>query len=423
MWPQPILADIEFDVNEDIIMSFTDRLGHQTGTQNRGTNSADAKLYSGVSGGDMLRAALVSGTYVIENNASTGGVTTAGANNNQGPGGGEFYFQELYGNHNETVQGGVSLLAGSGDVAVISMDPFAIFSSGVFYMNNITGAKTRAYEIVPSNETPATFGKANGLGDLELLCNLAPIEIGNRVWTDTDSDGIQDAGEAPISGVIVDLVKSGSIIATATTDANGNYYFSNAIGINTASAIYGITQLMPNMSYTVRIPNVQGGSKQPALGTKNLTTANVGGAGQPDVRDSDGTLVGNNADATVTTSDIPKEGANNHTFDFGFGPVTITHVTCPGPYGGTGAIGDPAQWVVIGDPGNPADGPAYSTMVNGSPVIHNSANQVGYGSVGYEYSIADGFVTIKDYLRFLNAVDPTNSLNFEGDLVNAGLVV
>jgi hypothetical protein len=27
MWPQPILADIEFDVNEDIIMSFTDRLG------------------------------------------------------------------------------------------------------------------------------------------------------------------------------------------------------------------------------------------------------------------------------------------------------------------------------------------------------------------------------------------------------------
>ena len=100
----------------------------------------------------------------------------------------------------------------------------------------------------------------------------------------------------------------------------------------------------------------------------------------------------------------------------------ISGATCPGPYGGNGAIGDPAQWVVIGDPGNPADGPAYSTMVNGSPVIHNSTNQVGYGSVGYEFSIADGFVTIKDYLRFLNAVDPTNSLNYEGGLATVGLI-
>ena len=105
-------------------------------------------------------------------------------------------------------------------------------------------------------------------------------------------------------------------------------------------------------------------------------------------------------------------------------PASCTNnpITCPGPYGGNGAIGDPAQWVVIGDPGNPADGPAYSTMVNGSPIVHNDPNQIGYGSVNYTYSIADGFVTIKDYLRFLNAVDPTNTLNFEGYLENIGLV-
>ena len=85
---------------------------------------------------------------------------------------------------------------------------------------------------------------------------------------------------------------------------------------------------MPNMQYTVRIPNVQGGSKQTALGTNNLTLPNVGGSGQPDVRDSDGSLVGNNAEVTVLMTDIPVSGANNHTFDFGFGPFTCPPLPC-----------------------------------------------------------------------------------------------
>lgn len=32
--------------------------------------------------------------------------------------------------------------------------------------------------------------------------------------------------------------------------------------------------------------------------------------------------MGNNADVTVFTTDIPVVGANNHNFDFGFGAVT-----------------------------------------------------------------------------------------------------
>ena len=160
------------------------------------------------------------------------------------------------------------------------------------------------------------------MGDIELMCNPAPIEIGNRVWNDTDNDGIQDAGETPISGVMVQLLDSGgTVMETATTDANGNYSFSSGSGTSSTSARYGITALLPNTQYTVRIPNVQGGSKQSALGTNVLTTANVGGSGQPDVRDSDGSLVGNNAYVFVLTSDIPSAGANNHTFDFGFGPT------------------------------------------------------------------------------------------------------
>ena len=173
----------------------------------------------------------------------------------------------------------------------------------------------------------AYFGKASGLGDIDAAISPSPIEIGNRVWNDTDRDGVQDPGEATLSGVTVQLVKSGSVIATAVTNSTGNYYFSNATGTSTTSAIYNITQLMANMQYTVRIPNVQGGSKQAALGANSLTLPNVGGSGQPDVRDSDGTLVSNNAEATVLTTDIPVDGANNHTFDFGFAMLAACNIS------------------------------------------------------------------------------------------------
>jgi hypothetical protein len=342
--PQPILANIEFDHEESMILVFNDRSGHQMGTANFGVSAAanGTTLHTSVAAGDMLRASLVGGVYVLENNATSGGVTTTGAGNNQGPAtingtmngytgtGGEYYWGDqalIFGSsvyHKDAVMGGSTFLAGSNKTYVHIVDAFEAWGGGSYLMNNTTGNFDNVYGIYPRTVTDVLFGKANGLGDPEVMCNEAPIEIGNRVWTDTDSDGIQDAGEAPISGVIVDLVKSGSIIATATTDANGNYYFSNATGTNTASAIYGITQLMPNMAYTVRIPNVQGGSKQPALGANNLTLSNIGGAGQPDVRDSDGTLVGNDAEVTVMTTDIAVAGANNHNFDFGFGPAACT---------------------------------------------------------------------------------------------------
>ncbi|NJL59037.1 MAG: hypothetical protein HC887_04680, partial [Desulfobacteraceae bacterium] len=54
-----------------------------------------------------------------------------------------------------------------------------------------------------------------------------PSSLGDRVWYDTDKDGIQDAGENGISGVTVTLKDaSGNIIATTTTDGSGNYLFS-----------------------------------------------------------------------------------------------------------------------------------------------------------------------------------------------------
>jgi protocatechuate 3,4-dioxygenase beta subunit len=52
--------------------------------------------------------------------------------------------------------------------------------------------------------------------------------LGDRVWIDADHNGIQDAGEDGVADVNVTLKDSnGVVVATTTTDANGNYTFSD----------------------------------------------------------------------------------------------------------------------------------------------------------------------------------------------------
>jgi choice-of-anchor A domain-containing protein/uncharacterized repeat protein (TIGR01451 family)/TQXA domain-containing protein len=52
--------------------------------------------------------------------------------------------------------------------------------------------------------------------------------LGDKVWLDTDKDGIQDAGENGIANVTVKLYAcNGALVSTTTTDANGNYLFGN----------------------------------------------------------------------------------------------------------------------------------------------------------------------------------------------------
>ena len=53
-----------------------------------------------------------------------------------------------------------------------------------------------------------------------------PINLGNFVWHDLDEDGIQDAGEPGVEGVVVQLWNDAKtqLLDTAVTNANGNYY-------------------------------------------------------------------------------------------------------------------------------------------------------------------------------------------------------
>jgi hypothetical protein len=143
------------------------------------------------------------------------------------------------------------------------------------------------------------------------------VSIGDKVWEDTDGNGQQDVGEPGIAGITVQLYQAATLLATATTDVNGNYLFSSdPAGTTTASSIYNIAGLTASTLFTVRVPNVIGGSKQVALGTNELTVVNTGA----DASDSDGAASGNDADAAVTTGAL---GSSDITIDFGFAPAGV----------------------------------------------------------------------------------------------------
>lgn len=232
VYPQPMLSSIAFD-NGTLLIGLRDRFGDQSGYKYTLTPDGSSQMY-GATAGDALRACLnTAGTFssgwTLENNATCGGITTAGANNSRlGPGGGQYYYQYYYvPYHDNTATGGVIQIPGFTSMTTTSMDPAGnINTGGIISSSNTTGAKTSSYQIYATST--ATFGKSNGLGDLVALCQAAPIEIGHRVWADTNGNGIQDPGEPGIAGATVDLYASNgtTLISSTTTDSNGNYSFS-----------------------------------------------------------------------------------------------------------------------------------------------------------------------------------------------------
>jgi hypothetical protein len=63
--------------------------------------------------------------------------------------------------------------------------------------------------------------------DVQLIILQVPLAcIGDRVWLDTNSNGLQDSGEAGVPGVTVQLYTCDDVlVGTTTTDANGLYHF------------------------------------------------------------------------------------------------------------------------------------------------------------------------------------------------------
>jgi uncharacterized repeat protein (TIGR01451 family) len=332
-YSQAIVSDIVFDDDGAMLIGMADRLALQLGMRQPQPVSQSSSLIYGASAGDLIKVCSVAGAWIIEGSDPSCPVnepSNPDLRNDDGPSNqGEFFYNDTFGDHRETAQGGLAYLAGSGEVMSSSMDPLQYHSGGVRRYNSSNGTVAGNYEVyLGAWDDRRTFHKANGLGDLEILSDPAPIEIGNRVWFDSNFNGLQDAGENGIAGVSVRLyAPDGALLGSALTDNNGNYSFSSGAGSSSASAQYGISGLRPNTTgYQIRIDNPADYGTGGALEYAVLTLPNIQSGDSDllgDISDSDASLLDPSlpigpGNFPLKQFDLASSGANNHSYDFGF---------------------------------------------------------------------------------------------------------
>lgn len=342
MYPQPILSDLEFDDDGSMLIGFTDRFGQLSGMANH--DPAGKGQYNGFTGGDLLKATNQNGQFELEQNGRAGSLSGTGVGNQEGPGGGEFFGKDdwfFINNiaHSEVTNGALSLVPGRREIITSAYDPMAnvYLSGGLKVFNTRTGTTNR--EFVLYTVSPGSFGKASGLGDNKVLCDPAPLSIGNRLWFDDNRNGIQDPYEPGIDGIALtlhDVEKGGEQVASQTTHDGGQFYFTNenvsgGVLFNHAYQIrMDMTQLpFWDISLDGSRPRAPAGGRMAARGARQaaprlprqyfLSPKDQTNYPDSDIRDSDATLDGNTATITLTTLDA---GQNDFTYD-------LSIHTCP----------------------------------------------------------------------------------------------
>jgi hypothetical protein len=90
----------------------------------------------------------------------------------------------------------------------------------------------------------SSFGLAEGENKLDVdfgyLPPPLPASLAGIVWEDLNSDGVIDVGESFLTGITIDLILSGSTVATGTTDTNGAYSFTGL-----SAGTYSVTITTP----------------------------------------------------------------------------------------------------------------------------------------------------------------------------------
>lgn len=254
--PQYSISDISFDGDNAMVLSYRDRQQDMITVPEADTGNF-LPAGSTAQNATLRRVCRTStaAPWIEESGLTCGGLTAGpevpATNPSNDPAGDEFYWAERQGDGGWEAGNGGAVQLGGWPIIGTTTDPQTMNSNGNFInlntgtggvnaFDNRTGALRGALDVELNQNTglgssPANFGKINSMGDVDAMCDRAPVEIGNRLWVDTDKDGIQDPGEAPIAGATVllfedadnDGIPDGPAVGTATTDANGNYLFSS----------------------------------------------------------------------------------------------------------------------------------------------------------------------------------------------------
>lgn len=214
------LTDIDFNNRGEMIIGIADRKGHTFCAANEPLTNQE---------GDILVAYKLGNVWTLERGGFVNGRAGSGVGRYEGPGNGEFFGEDFWivgpSLHPEVSFG---TLACTKDAEVLNsvFDPrFESFAGGLHRYNTENGKLISSIELY--NKSNNQFGKASGLGDIEILQVAVPIEIGNYVWLDKNCNGIQDADESGIAGISLSLYdKNCRKIGSTITDINGNYFFN-----------------------------------------------------------------------------------------------------------------------------------------------------------------------------------------------------
>jgi uncharacterized repeat protein (TIGR01451 family) len=360
----PLLSDIEFDENRNMILGFRDRSGDM--------NSQAPFSLPLRAEGDLLYLELntATSTWSAPSSTTEHFIDTSGVNSHiEAAGGGIAY---LPGNHDGSF---------GGEVVSTFVDPYRNESFGAAWWDVSGGSWTAREELYQGGLASHLFGKASGLGDIELLCSWA--SIGDRVWRDTNGNGIQDAGEPDIQGVRLQIFLAsdtsytnplGTVTTGSVADMSGNWRF----------------YVNPFESYRIRIDPAMFNAGQPLAGLRP-TLANATHDAQDSDADQNGVII------TTPVGD----GQVDTTYDFGLASQTNVYVTKTGStsvvvgsnvsyavgYGNNGPIA--AANVTVVD-----TLPAGVTFVSASPAPTSVSGQTLTWNIGNVAAGATGTITI-----------------------------
>jgi uncharacterized repeat protein (TIGR01451 family) len=277
--PLPILSGIAFDESGGMLIGLRDRYGDLGASylipseQGRGF-------------GDLLRA------------------TPAGFGQWTAPTtGAELFVDDDPASHNERSWGALAYVPGQhdgefgGEAITTFLTPYQLNSAGAAWYD-VTGGAPTAREELYNQTNDNTLAKSNGLGDVEMNCPWRAV--GDRVWLDSNSNGVQDAGETDIGGVRLHLYAAAD---TSFTTPLATITTGTVVGMSGNWRMY----VDPWRSYVVRIDPQMFQPGQPLAGL-TITRQN---AGANDGLDNDAAANGTVAITAAGNSDL------NITYDIG----------------------------------------------------------------------------------------------------------
>ncbi|MET0322486.1 MAG: SdrD B-like domain-containing protein, partial [Duganella sp.] len=220
--------------------------------------------------------------------------------------------------------------------------------------------------------------------------------IGDRVWEDANANGVQDAGEAGMTGATVQLKDAaGNVVQTTTTGADGKYSFSADAGT------YTVAVTAPK-GYTVTTANA---------GSDAKLDSNINAAGQSGKITVAAGEVNNTIDAglykTATVGDrvwLDKNGNGlQDSGETGVGNVKVTLLDADGKAVGASVYTDasgnyqfadlkPGTYSVQFDKSTLLEGMTFTTAHAGNPgndAIDSDASATG---LSHSFTLASGEV-------------------------------